>query len=162
MRRQLVGSVVALGLLLVAGAVAAQPLSAPADRWWERPAVAQQLGFSPDQTKKLEDIYLVQARAMVDLKATVEKAGIDLRAVADVEPFDAAKVRASFTAFQQARVKLDAQRFETLLKMREVLSLDQWHKLRDILRNARIAHPGGRGASPEGQGGQPAPRRWQP
>ena len=161
MRRQLVGFVAALGLLLVVGAAFAQPLGVPTDRWWQRPAVVQQLGLSPDQTKKLEDIYLMQARAMVDLKATVEKAGLDLRAVADVEPFDAVKVRASFTAFQQARIKLDAQRFETLLKVRDVLSPDQWHKLRDILRTARIAHPGGRGASPEGQGGQAGPRRWQ-
>jgi Spy/CpxP family protein refolding chaperone len=164
MNRVLIGCA-ALALLLVAGAAAAQPMAMPADRWWERPAVAQQLGLSPDQTKKLEDVYITQARAMVDLKAVVEKAGIDLRAAAEAEPFDAAKVRAGFTAFQQARVKLDAQRFEALLKVHEVLSLDQWHKLRDLLRTVRGERRGmGRGPAGAGQGpsGQAGPRQWQP
>ena len=106
-------------LLLVAGAVAAQPMGgpmggermggdrmggahmggpmgAPMGRWWERPKVVEQLGLTPEQTKKLEAITLDQARTMVDLKGAVEKAEIDLRAASDADPFNAKRVRDAF------------------------------------------------------------------
>ncbi len=122
------------GVLLAAGVAGAQPMGVPMGRWWERPKVAEQLALTPEQTQKLEAITLDQARTMVDLKATVEKAQIDLRAAADTDPFQPEKVRAAFQVMQQARAKLETQRFEMLLKVRAVLSVDQWHKLREMVR----------------------------
>jgi Spy/CpxP family protein refolding chaperone len=122
------------GLLLAAGAATAQPMGMPMGRWWERPKMAEQLALTPDQTQKLESITLNEARALVDLKGAVEKAQIDLRAAADAEPFQPDKVREAFRVVQQAREKLEMQRFEMLLKVRGVLSVDQWHKLRELVR----------------------------
>jgi len=179
-----------VGLLVVAGAVAAQPMGDPAEppmgdpmgqsmgapmgqamggpmgvpmgRWWaDWPRVAQQLGLSAEQTQKLEAITLSQATAMVDLKGSVEKAEINLRAAADGQPFDAKRVRDAFGVLQQARTKLEAQRFEMLLKTREVLTADQWQKLRELARERRMERmergkggPGAGGTQPHG------PRTW--
>ncbi len=176
-----------VGLLMVAGAAAAQPMGDPMEqpmgapmqqrmgapmeqrmgspmgvpmgRWWEWPRVAQQLGLSAEQTQKLEAITLSQATAMVDLKASVEKAEINLRAAADAQPFDAKRVRDTFGLLQQARMKLEAQRFEMLLKTREVLTADQWQKLRELARERRVERgkggPGAGAAQPRG------PHAWQ-
>ena len=158
-------------LLLVAGAVAAQPtggpmggdrmggdrmggahmggpMGAPMGRWWERSKVVEQLGLTPEQTQKLEAMTLDQARTMVDLKSAVEKAEIDLRAASDADPFNAKRVRDAFGVLIQARTKLETQRFETLLKTREVLTTDQWRKLHDVVRERRMEK--GRGGPPEG------------
>jgi Spy/CpxP family protein refolding chaperone len=167
-----------VGLLLVAGAAAAQPMGAPMEqrmgaqmaqrmgnpmgmpmgRWWEWPRVAQQLGLSAEQTQKLEAITLSQATAMVDLKASVEKAEINLRAASDAQPFDAKHVRDAFGVLQQARLRLETQRFEMLLKTREVLTADQWQKLRELARERRMERgkggPGAGGTQPRG------PRAW--
>ena len=167
-------------LLLVAGAVAAQPtggpmggdrmggarmgshmggpMGAPMGRWWERPKVVEQLGLTPDQTQKLEAITLDRARTMVDLKGTVEKAEIDLRAASDAEPFNAKRVRDAFGVLIQARTKLETQRFETLLQTREVLTADQWRKLRDVVRERRMEK--GRGGPPEGDDPGRGPGDW--
>jgi periplasmic protein CpxP/Spy len=134
-------AVLGAALLLAAGTVMAQPMGegrggpmgGPMGRWWERPQVAEQLGLTPEQTQKLEAITLNGARTMVDLKGAVQKAEIDLRAAADVEPFQPDKVREAFRVVQQARERLETQRFEMLLKVRGVLSGDQWHKLRELL-----------------------------
>lgn len=153
-------------LLLVAGAVAAQPMGgpmgrgymggehmggpmgAPMGRWWERPKVVEELGLTPEQTKKLEAITLAQAHTMVDLKSAVEKAQIDLRAASDADPFNAKHVRDAFEVLMQARTKLETQRLETLLQTREVLTAEQWRKLRDVVRERRMEK--GRGGPPDG------------
>jgi len=53
---------------------------------------------------------------MIDLKANVEKAELDLKAAAEEEPLVLARVRQAFQALQQARTRLDTERFEMLLK----------------------------------------------
>jgi len=150
----------AVGLILAAGVAEAQPMGAPKrermgtpmgvpmGRWWESPKVAEQLGLSAEQRQKLEANALSQATAMVDLKASVEKAEITLRAAADAQPFDARRVRDAFGVLQQARLKLEAQRFEMLLKTREVLTTEQWQKLRETARERRVER--GRGGPPAG------------
>jgi len=127
--------VLGAGLLLAAGPALAQPAGMmPMGRWWERPQVADQLALTPEQRQKIEAITLDGAHTMVDLKGAVQNAEIDLRAASDAEPFQPAKVREAFHVMQQARLKLDTERFEMLLKVRQVLSADQWQKLHELMR----------------------------
>ncbi len=134
MKTLAVTGVLSAGLILAANGARAQGMGVPMGRWWERPKVAEQLGLTQEQTQKLEAITLDGARAMVDLKAAVQKAGIDLRAASDIDPFQPDKVRAAFQVMQQARAKLETQRFEMLLKVRGVLTAPQWHQLRELIR----------------------------
>ena len=160
-----------VGLFLVAGAAAAQPMGGamgdppmgrpmgiPMGRWWERPKVVEQLNLTADQTQRLEAITLDQARTMVDLKGAVEKAEIELRAASDAEPFNARRVRDAFGVLIQARTKLETQRFEMLLKTREVLTADQWRTLRDLLRERRMEK--GKGGPPAGENPGRGPGGW--
>ena len=160
-----------VGLFLVAGAAAAQPMGGamgdppmgrpmgiPMGRWWERPKVVEQLNLTADQTQKLEAITLDQARTMVDLKGAVEKAEIELRAASDADPFNTKHVRDAFGVFLQARTKLETQRFEMLLKTREVLTADQWRNLRDLVRERRMEK--GKGGHPEGEDPGRGPGGW--
>ena len=116
--------------MLWTGAAAAQPLGVPPGRWWERPKVAEELSLQAEQRAKLDSVTLEHARTMIDLKAAVDKAELDLRVMAEGEPFDARAVRASFAALQQARLRLENERFEMLLKVREVLTAGQWARLK--------------------------------
>ena len=148
-----VAGVIAGATLLVATGLAAQPLGVPPGRWWERPQVAEQLALTAEQKARLESLSVENARGMIDIKAAVEKAELDLRVAAEAEPFDATKVRAAFRTVQQARTRLENERFEALLRVREVLSADQWRQLRELTRDAvRERAQERRG----GQGGPPA------
>jgi Spy/CpxP family protein refolding chaperone len=144
---------IAAAVVLLATGVAAQPLGVPPGRWWERPQVADELALTAEQKARLETLTVENARGMIDLKAGVEKAELDLRAAAEAEPFDAAKVRAAFREVQQARTRLENERFESLLRVREVLNAEQWRRLRELTRAAvreRVQERRG------GQGGPPA------
>jgi len=139
---------VAAGTLAIAGGALAQPLIVPPGRWWERPRIAGELGLGEEQRHNLDSVALAHAKTMVDLKAEVEKGELDLRVAADAEPFDAKRVRGAFTALQQRRVRLEKERFELLLKVREVLTTDQWKKLTRFVQerlrreDAEVGAPG--------------------
>lgn len=110
------------------------PLDVPSGRWWDRPRVAEELGLTPEQRAKLEQVTAQGAKAMIDARAAVEKAELELRLLAEKEPLDAKKLREAFQALQQARQKLEWERFEMLLSVRQTLSPDQWRKLRTVVR----------------------------
>ena len=167
--------VLVVGIFLVASAAAAQPaggpmggppmgggmggpMRVPMGRWWENPKVVSELGLTPEQTQKLEAITLSEATGMVDLKAAVEKAEINLRAASDAVPFDAKRVRDAFGVFLQARNKLETQRVEMLLKTREVLTADQWRQLREFAREKRMER--GRGGPHTGEDSPGGPGGW--
>ncbi len=131
--RQALWPLMMAALLLPAVGEAQMP-PIPPGRWWERPRAAERLALSAEQRARLEELTIRHARELADLKAEVEKAEIDLRAAADREPFDAAAVRRAFTALQQARSRMEAQRFEMLLAIRETLTAPQWALLKELTR----------------------------
>jgi periplasmic protein CpxP/Spy len=143
MRRGLMAGMVAA----VAVGAWAQPLVVPPGRWWERPRVAAELALSEQQRRMLDAVALDHAKTMVDLKAEVEKAELDLRGAADGDPFDAKKVREAFAVLQQRRTRLEQERFELLIKVREVLTAEQWRRLAQLAqerlrRGGAAAEPG--------------------
>jgi Spy/CpxP family protein refolding chaperone len=142
---------IASALLLATAGAMAQPLGVPPGRWWERPRVADELALTTEQKARLETLTVENARGMIDLKATVEKSELDLRTAAEAEPFDAARVRAAFREVQQARTRLENERFESLLRVREVLNAEQWRRLRELTRDAvreRVQERRGQGGPP--------------
>lgn len=154
-------ALVPVGLLL-AGSALAQVPGVPPGRWWERPRVAEELGITAEQRDKLDTLTVGHAKVMIDLKATVDKAEIDLKAAADAEPLDAARVRAAFAAMQQARGRLEGERFEMLLKVRQTLTAGQWQRLRELGQRLRERRALEGGEGPEGA--PPAvrqPRKFQ-
>jgi Spy/CpxP family protein refolding chaperone len=138
-----------VGAMTIAASVWSQPLEVPPGRWWERPRIAAELVLTDDQRAALESVSLAHAKTMIDLKAEVEKCALDLRAAANAEPFDAKRVREAFVAMQQRRTRLEQERFELLLKEREVLTSEQWHKLTALVRERQQRE----GGAPGNQGG---------
>jgi Spy/CpxP family protein refolding chaperone len=132
MRRIARISTLLLALAAGVGSLAAQSLGVPPGRWWERPRVAEQLVLSPEQKDKLNSETVSHSRTLVDLKAAVEKAEIDLRALGEAEPFSGKAAREGFRALQAARQRLEAERFEMLIRVREILTREQWQKLQGM------------------------------
>ena len=158
MRRVVCSSALLASLAVGVAPTIAQHLGVPPGRWWERPRIAQQLALSPEQKEKLNSETIAHARLLVDLKAAVEKAEIDLRVSAEGDPFNGRAAREAFRSLQTTRQRLEAERFEMLVNVREVLTHEQWLKLRNLagtfLRERRE-----RGNQPEPQEQQPR-RHW--
>ena len=148
-------AVAAAAGVVIAGSAWAQPLAIPPGRWWERPRIAAELGLTAEQRTTLDALALAHAKTMIDLKGEVEKAELELRMLSDTEPFDARRVREAFALLQQRRARLELERFELLLKVREVLSVEQWRKLTGIVKDAFRRDIADDGDGPQG------PRRPQ-
>ncbi len=120
--------------LALAGPVVANDFDLPPGKWWENQRVVDQVGISAEQQAEISEVVYERARRMIDLKADVDKAGLDLAAAVDEAEFDAAAVREAHQTFQNARRSLENERFEMLLEVRQILSGEQWQKIRELRR----------------------------
>ena len=134
MKKMMRAGAVGLVAATVAAGAWSQPLAVPPGQWWARPRVAAALALTPEQQAKLDQVAIDHARRMVDLKAAVDKAELEVRIAAETEPLDARQLRASFAQLQQARMRLETERLELLIGERELLSKEQWQRLRALAR----------------------------
>lgn len=129
--------IVMLLILGVTGPVLANEFDLPPGKWWEDQRIVDRVGISAEQQSEIRDVVYERARKMIDLKADVDKVGLDLAAAVDRADFDASAVRSAYGAFQAARHKLENERFEMLLEVRQILSTDQWQKMQEIRRRVQ-------------------------
>jgi Spy/CpxP family protein refolding chaperone len=127
----------------------------PHGLWWKNPMIAQQIGITPEQQKKMDDILQQSRLQLIDLKANVERQEVLLRPMLDANPPDTAQVLAQVDKLAQARADLEKANARMLLGIRTVLTPDQWTKLQAHREHMRM--DGGNGfrgrRGPDGQGG---------
>ena len=146
-----------VALIAAAGPLAADDFDLPPGRWWEDQRVANRIGLTDKQQVRIREVVYQHARRMIDLKADVDKAGLDLAGTVDQRDFDPAPVRAAFAHFQAARHKLETERFEMLLEVRQILTYEQWQRIEEMKRRLQQMRsqqrPDDLGQGP--QGGRP-------
>jgi len=144
-------------ILAVAGPLAANDFDLPPGKWWENPRLVNHIGLADEQQDRIREVVFVHARHMIDLKANVDKAGLDLAESVDQQDFDPVPVRAAYAVFQTARQKLENERFEMLLEVRQILTYEQWQKMEEIKRRVKQnrpqqqRRPGAAGQRPQGE-----------
>jgi Spy/CpxP family protein refolding chaperone len=117
----------------------------PPGRWWNNPEMAQKIGLTSDQTKKMDDIFQQSRLRLIDLNATVQKEETMMEPLMSADQPDEAKVLSQIDRVAQARAELEKANARMLLGIRRVLNQDQWKKLQ-----AEIPPPAdnGRGRPP--------------
>jgi len=157
-----------LGLLVVVAAAPAlaqegprlegPEMRLPPGKWWENPRVVERVGLTTVQQRAIADLVYDHALKMIDLKAALEKAELELKDRVDRREIAPDQVRASFRAFQAARVALESERFEMLLAVRLQLDPAQWDELQALHREVR-RDLADRADRRPGRPGQPPPQR---
>ncbi len=142
-------------VLALAATAAAQDLRIPPGKWWENPRLVERLRLTREQQGQIRELVVEHARRMIDLNADVKRAELDLADLVDREPLEPKAVREAFGALQVARQRLEAERFELLLGVRQSVTPQQWHELerirQDLRQRMELRTPGGRqGAPPDG------------
>jgi Spy/CpxP family protein refolding chaperone len=137
--------------------LASQEFDLPPGKWWEDQRVVERIGLTDQQQTQIRDVVYGHARIMIDLKAAVDVAGLDLAATVDGGEFDARAVREAYTAFQAARNRLENERFEMLLGVRQVLSSEQWQRIQEMRRRAQQMRGQQRRPGQRPQGGERPP-----
>jgi len=101
-------------------------------RWWDDPKLAQQIGLSADQQKKMDDIMQQHRLKLIDLNAALQKEEALMHPLIEADQPDESKILAQIDSIAQARAELEKANARRLLGIRQVLTPDQWKKLREL------------------------------
>ncbi len=107
-------------------------LHVPPGRWWNDPDVAQTVGLSAAQIKKMDETFDGARDRLIDLDAAVRKAEGGLQSSLDTDPIDRGKVMAQVEKLTQAKSDLERAAAQMLLDIRLQLTHDQWVKLAGV------------------------------
>src|SRR3954454_15632029 len=139
----------------------------PHGRWWNNPDIAQKVGLSADQKKKMDDIFLQSRLKLIDEHAAVEKEEAILEPLLSADQPDGSRILAQIDKVAQSRAELEKANARMLLGLRGVLTTAQWKTLQTLgpeRRDDRRGPDGARGqrerrgtdGPPDGSGGPAA------
>ena len=142
----------------------------PRGRWWNNPEVAQKLGLSTDQQKKMDDIFQQSRLKLIDQHAAVEKEETILEPLLSAEQPDETRVLAQIDKVAQARAELEKANARMLLGLRGALTTAQWKTLQTLGPEERMGRRGpddrrgrhGPDRPPAGNGAPAAPGNAPP
>ena len=137
-------------------------------RWWDNPRIADRIGITDDQKKKMDDIFQQSRLQLIDLNAAVEKQEAIMQPLIGADQPEESKILSQIDAIAQARAELEKNRARMLFSIRQVLTADQWKKLQAIVhqgpprggdggRDGRSNGWSRRNGGPGGQQGPPPP-----
>jgi Spy/CpxP family protein refolding chaperone len=170
---------VVLFAVLSASLALAQP---PRDLypWWDLP-VSKEIGLTDDQRARVEKVVREYRNKLIDLRGALEKAEADLGDAFNEENFDLKRASEAADRVAKSRADLSAAMSQMSVRLRSVLTVQQWRELQRRRPHQTQPHvgpvkppqgvrpgPGGPGPGPGMQPGQPGqpgprgPRRQQP
>ena len=128
----------------------------PPGIWWHNPDLIEKLTLTPDQQKRMDDIFQQNRSQLIDLRTNVEKQEQLMGPMLAADQPDTNKILAQIDLTVQARAELEKASAKMLLGIRNVLTPDQWSKLQAAERENRRMFMR-RGDTPGGQGGSGHP-----
>jgi Spy/CpxP family protein refolding chaperone len=119
-----------LAFLLSTSLCAQMPKSLYA--WWSKPVIAKQLNLTNVQRQQIRSTVMQYRPHLIDVRAEVNKAEIDLQAEFDHDPVDQAKANQAIERLIAARTDLTRTLSQMSLKLRTVLTEQQWRDLQRL------------------------------
>jgi Spy/CpxP family protein refolding chaperone len=136
--------------------------------WWNNPKMVARLKLTDEQRKDFDGILLEHREKLIDLRASLERAELEMEPLMRGDHPDEAKILSQIDKVAQARADLEKANARFLLAIRNKLTPEQWKQVQalrndhrgEMRRNWGPGGPGQRGIRPNGEGG-PHPN-WQP
>lgn len=152
------------GLLLVlamAGALSAQPPRSPTSFPWCNNPVANGLNLTDAQTKQINATCSEYRDTLRDVYAQVNAAENNLEVIFNQDSIDQRKATQAINQLANAHGDLTRTVSQMSLKLRNVLTAEQWHALQDQQQRGRGA-PRRRGPGPGGPATKNGPSSGPP
>jgi protein CpxP len=119
-----------VGILLAVTPAISQILpTALGGRWWRAPETVEKLGFTPEQQKKMDEVFQQSRMKLIDLTASLDKEEAVLEPLVSAEQPEADKIRAQISRVADARSELEKANANMLLGLRLLLTPEQWKVL---------------------------------
>jgi|SRR5690242_8042107 Spy/CpxP family protein refolding chaperone len=130
---------VALGLLVV------PPAAAQGSKWWQSEQYRRDLGLSSEQSRRLEEIFQAAVPTLKAQKKALDLAEAEFERL--MERGDDGSVMDQVERVETARAELNKSHTMMMLRMKKVLTPDQWARFTALHQAAERerARAGGRG-----------------
>ena len=153
------GYLAALAVVFVPVLLAQGPPPRQGPAWWEMPwwnsPLVRDLNLSPAQTREIREAVREFRGSLMDLREAIQRADGDLEAVLSTTPVDQRKATEAIDRLANARADMTRRLSRMTVRMRGILTNEQWQELH---QRASERGPGGRfGRGRGGPGGPPGP-----
>jgi Spy/CpxP family protein refolding chaperone len=101
----------------------------PSGTWWRNQRYVTMLSLTPDQQKKMDEVFQQSRVKLIDLKATLDKEEAILEPLMKAERLDEPRVALQIDKVADARAELEKANARMLLGIRQLLTPDQWATL---------------------------------
>lgn len=108
------------------------PGGMPPGTWWKSTEMAQKIGLSADQVKRIDDIFVKSRVELIHAHAALEEQELMLEPLMSANPIDQGKALSQINKIADLRADLEKTNAKMLLGIRGVLSADQWTKLQTM------------------------------
>jgi Spy/CpxP family protein refolding chaperone len=135
-------------------------------RWWNNPRIVEKLKLTDDQRKAMDAIFQNHREKLIDLRANVEKAEVEMEPLVKADQPNESAVMSQIDKVAQARAELEKANARFLFALRAKLTPEQWKQVQEFRQNhegmRREWRRDGRGrgtgpGSPEDKGAPPPP-----
>ncbi len=104
-------------------------------QWWNNPRLVEKLKLTDDQRKAMDAIFQQHREKLVDLRANVEKAEIEMDPLVKADQPNESAVLAQIDKVAQARAELEKANARFLFELRAKLTPDQWKQVQEFRQN---------------------------
>jgi Spy/CpxP family protein refolding chaperone len=95
-------------------------------KWWQSEQYRRELHLTPEQSRRLEDVFQAAVPTLKSLKKALDQAESEFERL--VERGDDGSVMDQVERVEAARAELNKSHTMMMLRMRRVLTTDQWAK----------------------------------
>ena len=107
----------------------AMGISGEHGRWWNNPKVVERLKLTDEQRKSMDDTLQQHRETLVDLRASLEKAELELEPMMKEDQPNESQILAQIDKVAQARAELEKANARFLLALRSKLTPEQWKQV---------------------------------
>ncbi|HEY1649384.1 MAG TPA: periplasmic heavy metal sensor [Terracidiphilus sp.] len=120
-------------------------------QFWNNPKVVERLKLTDDQRKAMDGILQQHRMTLIDLRANVEKAELEMQPLMRADEPNESAILAQIDKIAQARAELEKGSARFLLAIRSKLTPDQWKQVQQF-RDDHGQDRGGWGRNGDGPG----------
>ena len=123
-------------------------------RWWNNPHMVAELKLTDEQRKSMDDILLAHRERLIDLRASLQKAELELEPLIKNDQPNEGRILAQIDKVAQARAELEKANARFLLAIRNKLTPEQCKQVQAFRDNRGQQRDGKefRGPGRDGQG----------
>ena len=104
-------------------------------KWWNNPATVEKLKLTDDQRKAMDAILQQHREKLIDLRANLEKAELEMEPMMRSDQPNESALMAQIDKVAQARAELEKANARFLFALRAKLTPEQWKQVQEFRSN---------------------------